>query len=522
MSMKNNLFDDFVNKQFDGYRPDVPSHIWENIARKQEKEKPGGFWLFFTKARIVGLLSLLLLVGTATYFYSNNKGDKNNVAKNNIKTIPQNYNNETVTPTNTNDVFTRESPPNQNQISSAKEDTASVNIIGPSTILNNNTSPESSNTEEEVKRRRTKSNEDYQAYLNKYSHKGEVKAESVEPNAASRNLLVNKKSKIENRNTIVPIKINDETIDNFSKKRYTKAKTRANIKQADIDVEENEILLSEKNIQYILRNNILVLTSIQSDFVFSPTIKLLPLKAAGPIPCPKFDDGEISNVKYWDVYAGPDYIYRSMQDLTNSAYAEKRKASTAIHYAYSAGLRFTKVFNNKISIRTGINYSQINERFVAFNGYTLERIININANGDTTANYFNSNAQYKTSENVYRNIDIPLQLGYEFGNNRLRINIGAGAMLNIATKRKGSVLDNNGKPVSISSGNDTSSLYGFKKTTGVSLIGSASIYYKLNNRLYLMAEPYYRYSMSPFTKPGISFTQRFHTGGLKLGFRWDF
>ena len=41
IKMKNKLFDDFVQKQFDGYKPEVAAHIWENIVRKRIRPLTG-------------------------------------------------------------------------------------------------------------------------------------------------------------------------------------------------------------------------------------------------------------------------------------------------------------------------------------------------------------------------------------------------------------------------------------------------------------------------------------------------
>ena len=66
------------------------------------------------------------------------------------------------------------------------------------------------------------------------------------------------------------------------------------------------------------------------------------------------------------------------------------------------------------------------------------------------------------------------------------------------------------------------SVYQYKTKTGVSFIGAASVYYKLNESVHLMAEPYVRLSLSPATKPDITHKEKFHTTGIRLGIRKDF
>ena len=66
--MKNKLFDDFVQKQFDGYKPEVGAHIWENIARQKERQKPVGFW-FSTIGKVAAIfLVIFSCIGVGYYF----------------------------------------------------------------------------------------------------------------------------------------------------------------------------------------------------------------------------------------------------------------------------------------------------------------------------------------------------------------------------------------------------------------------------------------------------------------------
>jgi hypothetical protein len=82
------------------------------------------------------------------------------------------------------------------------------------------------------------------------------------------------------------------------------------------------------------------------------------------------------------------------------------------------------------------------------------------------------------------------------------------------------VLDPAGNPVDISTGK-SNSVYSYKTNAGVSFLGSFSVYYKLNDRFHLLAEPYLRYGLSAITKTDISLKQKNHTAGLRLGLRMD-
>jgi hypothetical protein len=250
--------------------------------------------------------------------------------------------------------------------------------------------------------------------------------------------------------------------------------------------------------------------------------------------CPSVEDNAAGNKRYFDVYAGPDLGMRSFSGFTSDTgsanYLRKRKETAKFSSAYSAGIRYTRVFNNGMSLRTGVNYSQINEKFKYINQNDIRYILVITPrqiiiNGTPTTvydtlRYTETGTRIRTTYNRYRSVDIPLQLGYEFGNGRLHTNISAGAIINVYSWQKGDVLDSAYQPVSITTGKG-SSAYGFKTNIGVGFLGSASIYYKLNNRLHLLAEPYIRYNLKPMSRDNQTFTQKYNTAGLRLGVRWD-
>ncbi|MEO7263832.1 MAG: hypothetical protein ABIW38_02915 [Ferruginibacter sp.] len=238
-----------------------------------------------------------------------------------------------------------------------------------------------------------------------------------------------------------------------------------------------------------------------------------------PTPCPDMERNTSANKKYLDFYAGPDYSMASYSDTGNSNYKQLRQASTRTAFGFSAGVRYTKVFNNSMSIRAGINYSQVNEKFTYKQGNYVQVVYIINNNGDTTGSYSVSGTRYKNSTNVYRMADIPLAVGYEMGNDRIHVNINAGVIINVYSWQKGNVVDTSNNPVDITTG--TNSPYSFKTNAGIGFTAGASVYYKLNDRLHLLAEPYFRYNLSQANKPGITLKQKFNTLGIRLGLRLD-
>jgi hypothetical protein len=453
IKMKNKLFDDFVQKQFDGYKPEVGAHIWENIARKKEKQKPVGFWFSnFGKIAAVAVV-ILSCIGVGYYFMRNSNMPTKEIAVNKEKqTLPTLNMDTEILPVG------EQVQPNKKAISASSNSTYLSNKK--SNTLKNITQENSNNT--------------------------------------SSSLL---KSTNENKG----INVTNKGTEN----KFLNGNSEVNISK----------MKKEEIVNIALAANIATMDVIKQNLLFIPTVyvKKLPFKAF--IPCPEAEENGAGNKRYLEVYGGPDYIFKTYTD-TGVAYIAQRKASTGIHYAFSAGARYTKVFGSGISFRTGLNYSQINERFIAFNGFILERFVQVNSIGDTIANYTTATVQYKKSNNIYRSIDIPIQAGFEFGNGRLHTNLSAGALINIRSRQTGNALEPNGNVINLSDAK-ANSKYQYKSNVGISFLGSVSFYYKLNEKLHLMAEPYLRYSLSPMTKSEITFSQKFHTAGLRLGLRKD-
>ncbi|MGG9970638.1 outer membrane beta-barrel protein [Ferruginibacter sp. SUN002] len=240
------------------------------------------------------------------------------------------------------------------------------------------------------------------------------------------------------------------------------------------------------------------------------------------VPCPTVEDGAAGDKTYIEVYAGPDFTIRNFTDTTQSEYLAKRKASTKVSSAYSAGIRIGKVFKNGVSVKAGLNYSQINEKFTFVQNNLVQVTYIIDPNtGDTTGSYTVTGTRKKTTYNKYKTIDIPLMAGYEIGNGRLHVNISAGAMINVYSWQRGEVLDTNYLPVSITTGKSTTSPYQFRTNVGVGLTGGIGVYYKLTDQMHVLAEPYFRYNLNPMSKETLTLEQKYNTIGLRLGIRVD-
>jgi hypothetical protein len=458
----NELFDEHIKGQFKDYVPDVHPRIWENIINKREKKKPAGFWFTFFNSRNILLLGALLLVaGGSAYFLTAKPNTKKEiVAANNQKKLTDN----TVT-----------AAVEKNNIAAEKIST-SDNQNTPATLNNKN-----SNTD------------------------------------ITDNGLVNTSMLVTPSSAKIKIRpVRSATGQDDDVLNFTNRKKNSVTKNINTDITGEKTSLQNNYLQQLLFT---AADKITTDKQAAALNKKLSPDVVLP-DCPNIEKNAAGNKTYFEVYGGPDIAFRSLTDTANSAYLQKRKESATFSSAFSAGLRYTRVFNNGVSIRTGINYSQINEKFSVVLGNIVQVVYIINANGDTTGSYSTTGTRYKTNINRYKTIDVPLVFGYEMGNGRLHTNINAGVIINAYSWQKGEVLDNANKPVSITTGKSNSP-YQFKTNIGLGFIAGVSVYYKLNERLHLLAEPYFRYNLSPMSKENLTLKQKYNTAGLRIGLRLD-
>lgn len=460
----NQRFDEHIKNEFLDYTPQVHPRIWENIMKEREKKRPAGFWVQFFNRRNVLLLACLIAAGSGAFIFINKNnaaaGEKDtDITTATVKKTGLPVNNNTATPAGTTE--------KNNAAAAGKENTTADYTTG------NNNNPVTANSINNITASKTTNND------NTYT-----------PNNKLGKLTANVRQKIQVKNAAA-FNDDDNTDDaaTAGPKEYT-------LPFYFFTAEKNTGLKTESHLGKRTLAN-----------VTEPG-------------CPSIEKNAAGNKTYVEVYGGPDYAFRSLSDTGNSVYLQKRKESTKFSSAFSLGVRYTKVFSNGVSIRTGINYSQINEKFIYSEGNIVQVVYIINANGDTIGSYTTTGSRYKTTHNKFRTIDVPLVLGYEMGNGKLHTNINAGVIVNAYSWQKGEVLDANLRPVNITTGK-ANSQYQFKTNIGVGFIGSVSLYYKLNEKLHLMAEPYFRYNLTPASKEEITFKQKYNTAGLRLGLRLD-
>ncbi|MBA4259031.1 MAG: hypothetical protein C0446_07690 [Chitinophaga sp.] len=233
----------------------------------------------------------------------------------------------------------------------------------------------------------------------------------------------------------------------------------------------------------------------------------------------------------WDleVFISPDMPFKSVSNNTASAQLMSRKdSSESLRPGFTAGFRIVKPLNDHLSIKTGLQYSQINERFTyrtenetrTTTVVTLRAIIR--APGDTllvrdTSTLTQIGFKTNTVKNRFRSLDIPILASYQVGNDDLRIGLTAGAIINLSSWYQGVMLDSSLSTVALNK--ETNMAY--RSNIGLGLYAGISVTKRINYNTHLFFEPYFRYNLSNMTTPEASFNQRFSIGGLMMGLRFN-
>jgi hypothetical protein len=150
--------------------------------------------------------------------------------------------------------------------------------------------------------------------------------------------------------------------------------------------------------------------------------------------------------------------------------------------SYTVGLKITWTFNARFSGIIGFQYSEINEKI----GLPDSIMIHYD--------------RFKA-----KSLDIPLLLGYSMGDDRQMAVVHAGFLINAYSWYE---IDDMPLPGL------------FKQHTGLSAYLGLSLAKRLNDKILLFSEPYFKYRLSDMGEFPPLFTQRINVGGLSVGVRY--
>ena len=231
---------------------------------------------------------------------------------------------------------------------------------------------------------------------------------------------------------------------------------------------------------------------------------------------------------YVDTYISPDYSLQTVNNISASQqYLNQKDSAERMQVGFTAGVRLVKPLNNHLQLTTGLQYSQINQKYVyrSENEIKLTTVITertiITAPGVTVVVRDTSIVQTigfknKVEKNRFRSIDIPVLLGYQFGRGSVKVGINAGVILNVSSWYEGVILDSSLAVVPVKKGSQI-----YKSKVGMGLYTGILVTKELSNDMQVFVEPYYRHSLDNITSESLPYQQKFGTAGVNMGVRWS-
>ncbi len=225
---------------------------------------------------------------------------------------------------------------------------------------------------------------------------------------------------------------------------------------------------------------------------------LLPFSLVGQ----ETDSTKIRKIEIGITYS-PDYCYRSLKpDAINKWITDIRDTLEIPKLGYTTGLNATFYINKKITLETGILFSDKGEK-------TKKYVIN-----GSTSSIQTDNNQATKNKFIYHYLyfDIPAKVNYYILTKKLKLFLSAGVSTNIFLLQKTtSVLEYNDGH---SEKNNSVIHSGFSRIN-LAVIGGFGINYNLTNRFNFRLEPVYRRSLTSIIKAPVK--DYLYSAGLNVG-----
>ncbi|MBY0478217.1 MAG: MSCRAMM family adhesin SdrC [Chitinophagaceae bacterium] len=483
--MTDKLFDEFVKGKLGQHDSGAPMQVWERIREKEKDDRKGFFFFrkyWLTAVALLGLTGMLYLTWDSVVKHESADKPAVSSAKQHQKTESK----QTETPALQSKEQTIINPEESTTNTNSTDQKEGINNTTENTVKENTANP--------------------QGIKNGTAVPANKEADSHQLNGIKNN-----------SGTVVTNRYQSNQKTSIQKQQMNVVV--GNMEQQTTSTDAKEMLLR--------------FTAPAAYRYSLSTFRLgnVPQRTVGPA-CPSVN-GPRRNDLYLEVYGSPDFTMRSFSNPGGfNNYISQRRASEDNRNGFSAGVRIAKNIGEQFVLKAGVNYSQINERLriVNENQKQTTQIITtrtvIRAPGDTlfirdTTYFEQTGTRYRTTYNRYRFIDIPVIFSYEFGSPEiLAFSINAGPVFNITSFYRGEVLDTTFSPVKISTARGNGPNH-WRNNIGIGVFASFAVYKRMNERLQIFAEPYFRYNFKPVTQNASFVNQRYSTTGMQLGIRYN-
>lgn len=486
--MKWRKFDKKVNNELSGHQSEVDiDALWgaiepevDAINSEKKKRRRGAFWWFF------GGLLLLGMVAAGLFFSKNDAAD---IAHLNTK-------NQTVEKTTNTDF-------DENEIATPIENTVNKVSKNEVKVADLNTENATADIEQKVISKPENLNQNKKTTFEEIDLNGKTEVLIAENQVALKEKV--EQATVENPNSILADN-SQLSVDDKNQLFSLPINSMENIEGKTSDLTRTTLTKEEKQ-------------------ATEKEIREARAEAEAKKSAEKKFNAAIS------FYGGVSLANRNLLsdgDSTNAELAQLRQNTEKSLETIQLGFLFNWQHEKTgLELTSGINYTQINEKFEYRNNQmTVDSIQGVeafyrNVNGDTIAimgmiPQTTTATIHKRHYNKYRMIDVPLLLGYrrEFGN--FSIGAQAGVFVNLNLQTSGRFFANETEDIDI----DNEEI--FKTNVGLSYYFGATIDYQLTKKWAISASPNFRYFPNSFSEASYGISQKYSLYGVNVGLRYSF
>lgn len=224
-----------------------------------------------------------------------------------------------------------------------------------------------------------------------------------------------------------------------------------------------------------------------------------------------------------EILGGPAYAQQILQAKTpeSISHLKQRQKSESPALSHSSGFRLAAASNVGLNLRTGLIYTQINDRFTFEVGSRMDVSTIFGPNGEIIGiDTIYTEAYEEQHRNRLKFIEIPLLLGYEQQVGKFRIGVNAGAYLNVHFGAKGAIYSPaTQEPIDFGQQGDRNVLPIFEQRATAAWYAGMSIAYNLHSRYSLIAEPYFKSYPRALSSSEYDLQQNYWMTGMQVGMR---
>jgi hypothetical protein len=224
-----------------------------------------------------------------------------------------------------------------------------------------------------------------------------------------------------------------------------------------------------------------------------------------------------------ELLTGPAYAQQVLRAKTteSSNHLQLREKSESAGVSYTIGARIAAMTNTGLGFRTGVQFTQINDRFKFQVGSRMDVSTLFGPNGEIVGqDTVYTDAYEESRTNKMKFVEIPLLLSYEKQVGKVRVGAHAGAFLNLYFDTEGAIYSPATEmPIAIGQMGDRDVLPIFNQKATASWYGGLSVAYNLHSRYSLLAEPYFKAYPRTLSTEDYVLQQSYWMVGLQVGLR---